>query len=818
MPKRKSNPRQMSFHFTDEKELVHLRDQINQLKAEIDQLKSQNAMLVAENYRLRDKLGNSQVEQTAEVTSFNEEMVTKQSSIESKIKLYRHYFKGREDVYAVRTTKQIGKSVYFPKRKYLGKENGKHIWGENLPLTDEVIRDHLQKENPPVTVGIYPLLLDETCWFLAIDFDKATWQDDARAFLETCQEFAVPASLERSRSGNGGHVWIFFEEPVPAKTARKMGSVLLTMTLEKRNQLGLDSYDRMFPNQDTLPREKKLGNLIALPLQRLPGKEGNSLFVDDNMEPYKDQWIFLSSIRKMKIFEVEEVVQKANRKGDEMRIINPLIYEEDEPWNKPTTPRIFEITGKIPSIINAVISDKIYIEKVGLSPLLMNFFIRMGAFQNPEFYRKQKMRLNTSNIPRIIDCTEDYGRYLALPRGCLDEMKELLESHSIQLQLRDERYTGTNVDIDFRGELREKQKEAVHQLEQFDTGTLSATTAFGKTVVGIWMIAARKTNTLILVNRKQLMEQWRSQIADFLNIPLTEVGQIGAGKNKRTGKIDVAMLQTVQGKGEVKDYISEYGHVVVDECHHISAFSFEKVLKKAKAKFVLGLTATLTRKDGHHPIVLMQCGPVRYRVDAKSEAESRPFDHIVIPRLTPFRLAEGSTEMPIQEIYNRIIADEQRNNLIFDDLLKALDEGRSPILLTDRTSHLEYFERRLQGFAKNIIVMRGGLGKKQWKLVQEKIQSIPDDQERVMLATGKFAGEGFDDARLDTLFLVMPISWKGTLHQYAGRLHRIHHAKCEVQIYDYVDEHVPILKRMYSKRCKGYSSLGYTIQGSNKNR
>lgn len=329
------------------------------------------------------------------------------------------------------------------------------------------------------------------------------------------------------------------------------------------------------------------------------------------------------------------------------------------------------------------------------------------------------------------------------------------------------------------------------------------------------MIAARKTNTLVLVNRKQLMEQWRVQIANFLNIPIQEVGQIGEGKNLRTGKIDVAMLQTIQGKGEVQDYISEYGHVVVDECHHISAFSFEKVLKKAKAKYVLGLTATLTRKDGHHPIVLMQCGPVRYRVDAKSEARSRPFDHIVIPRHTPFGVPEESGEVPIQEIYNRLIVDEQRNELIFDDLLKALDQGRSPILLTDRTSLLEYFEHRLQGFAKNIIVMRGGMGKKRWKQVQDKIKSIPDDRERVLLATGKFAGEGFDDARLDTLFLVMPISWKGTLHQYAGRLHRKYHAKREVQIYDYVDEQVPILKRMYSKRCKGYSSLGYFIQGSN---
>lgn len=308
------------------------------------------------------------------------------------------------------------------------------------------------------------------------------------------------------------------------------------------------------------------------------------------------------------------------------------------------------------------------------------------------------------------------------------------------------------------------------------------------------------------------MDQWRVQLSKFLDIPAKEIGQIGAGKNKRTGKIDIAMLQTVQGRGKVKDYISDYGHIIVDECHHVSAFSFEQVLKQAKAKYVLGLTATLTRKDGHQPIVLMQCGPIRYRVDARAEAKERPFQHIVIPRRTSFKLTKTEAELPIHEIYDQLIQDNQRYELIFDDVLKSLDQGRSPILLTDRTSHLEYFERRLQGFAKNIIVLRGGMGKKQWRAVQEKIESIPSDQERILLATGKFAGEGFDDARLDTLFLVMPISWKGTLQQYAGRLHRLYDSKREVQIYDYVDDQVTLLKRMYSNRSKGYTSMGYTFQ------
>lgn len=833
MTKRRETSVQLSFGFSDASEIERVKIEHNRLKSENDQLKAENAILVAENKWLKERLliftaedssnhSDSTIITASETEPVailsNGEIVTKQSTIEQKITLYRHYFKGREDVYAVRGMDKKGKTTYYTKRHYLGQENGKYVWGENIPLTDDVLKNHLQDEDHPITIGIYPLLLNETCWFLAIDFDKSTWKEDAAAFLKTCREFYVPAALERSRSGNGGHIWIFFEEPVSARTARMMGSVLLTMTLEKRNQIGLDSYDRMFPNQDTLPREKKLGNLIALPLQRMPGKEGNSLFIDDNFEAYKDQWIFLSSVRKMKLFEVEAIVREAQRKGNVMRIANPLIDDEedgeDEPWNGPTASRMRKFEGKLPAVIRAVLSNKLYIEKQDLSASQLNVLIRMGAFQNPEFYRAQKMRLSTHGKPRIINCTEDFSRYLALPRGCLDEVIELIQEQNVTLELKDECNAGTSIEANFQGELREKQQEAVHELQKHDTGILSATTAFGKTVVGIWMIAARKTNTLILVHRAQLMDQWKAKLSEFLGIPAKEIGQIGAGKNKRTGKIDVAMLQTVQGRGEVKDFISEYGQIVVDECHHISAFSFEQVLKQAKAKYVLGLTATLARKDGHQPIVLMQCGPVRYRADAKSEAKERPFRHVVIPRYTPFRLPDSEGDLPIHELYDRIIADEQRNELVFDDLLKALDRGRSPILLTDRTSHLEYFERKLQGFVKNIIVLRGGMGKKQWKQVQEKIRSIPGDQERVMLATGRFAGEGFDDARLDTLFLVMPFSWKGTLHQYAGRLHRLYDSKREVQIYDYVDDRVPLFKRMYSKRASGYVSLGYIEQQS----
>jgi superfamily II DNA or RNA helicase len=826
----KNDPDQLVFGWPNE--LEQLKRQLQQVTEELVQLKRQNVLLIQENNLLKKRVlqpydsENVQLSVSRNALDLFEQTpaapqpsqmttVTKHSPIEEKVRFYRSLFRGRDDVYAVRGTDKQGKSTYYRKRDLLGKENGKYIWGDDLPLTDEIIRRHMEDEQNPVTIGLYPMLMDEACWFLAIDFDKATWKEDTAAFLETCRSFAVPAALERSRSGNGGHIWIFFEEPVAARTARLMGSALLTATLEKRNQFGLDSYDRMFPNQDTLPRDKKLGNLIALPLQRAAGKLGNSLFIDSDYSPYPDQWIYLSSLLKMSNKEVEAVVGEARRIGSIIRIAN-LIMEDDEsetdiPWIAPSSSGKMETPVILPPVIRMVYSQMLFIEKELLSSAQLNLFIRLGAFQNPGFYRAQKMRLSTWGIPRIINCTEDHPKHLALPRGCLEGVKRLCADAGVALELQDERQAGFPIAVHFRGELRERQLQAAQELAKADIGVLSATTAFGKTIVGLWMIASRQTNTLILVHTTQLLEQWKARITQFLDLSDKQVGQIGGGKHKRTGIVDVAMIQTMLGKGNVKDYIAEYGHIVVDECHHVSAFSFEQVLKASKAKYVLGLTATLTRKDGHHPIVLMQCGPVRFRADAKKEAAERPFQHVVIQRLTSFRMVKGDAPV-IHEIYDRLIQDEKRNEQIFDDLLLALEEGRSPILLTDRTAHLAYFEARLQGFAKNIIVLKGGMGKKQLRIVQDQMERIPANEERVLLATGRFAGEGFDDARLDTLFLAMPFSWKGTLHQYAGRLHRQYDGKKEVRIYDYVDDQVPLLKRMYNKRSGGYRALGYELR------
>lgn len=549
-------------------------------------------------------------------------------SPEKKIALFRSLFQGRMDVYAVRWEGKNGKSGYSPactnewdravcKKPMIKCSDCQHR--KLTPLTDDVIYHHLVGNH---TVGIYPLLHDETCLFLAIDFDKNDWQKDTQAFLQTCHTFNVPAVVERSRSGKGAHVWIFFKNPVSASLARNLGSALLTKTMEERYELTFDSYDRLFPNQDTMPKGG-LGNLIALPLQGESRKAGNSVFVDEYFQSY------------------------------------------DDPWNASSTSETERITGPLPDKVKMIQSNLLYIEKAGLSPAMLNRLKRLAAFRNPEFYKAQAMRLSTFDKPRIISCAEDYPKYIALPRGCVDAVLGLLQEHGVKIEVIDERCTGEKIDSCFQGELYVEQKEAVKALLANDTGILSATTAFGKTVVAAAMIAERKVNTLILVHRKELMEQWRERLAAFIDIPLKEIGEIGGGKQKRTGRIDIAVMQSLNRKGIVKDFVSEYGQVIVDECHHLSAYSFEQILKNVKARYVLGLTATLLRKDGHHPIITMQCGPVRFRADAKAQAQARPFEHIIVPRITRFTLEKSN--MTIQEMYAELIEDKQRNEMIFDD-------------------------------------------------------------------------------------------------------------------------------------------------------
>ena len=750
--------------------------------------------------------------------------VTNRSAPSEKVALFRNLFCGREDVFPKRwESTRAGRSGYAPacgnewKPRLCGKPTVKCGACPNqafLPVTDEVIETHLRGHH---TIGVYPILPDDTCRFLAADFDRKTWRRDAEAFLGACRSKRIPAALERSRSGNGGHVWIFFDDPMPASLARRLGAHLLTEAMECHPDIGFGSYDRFFPSQDTLPAGG-FGNLIALPLQGGPRKHGNSLFLDSDFEPYRDQWAFLSSLRRLSTTEATAIADEASRRGRVTGLRLPLEDRDEEPWTAPPSRRLplADIAGTMPERIEAVLGDQLYIPRADLPGGLVNRLIRLAAFQNPAFYSAQAMRRSTYGIPRIVACAELLSHHIALPRGCREVVESMLEELGIRANVRDVRNPGRPVDTSFLGQLTPEQQAAAGALLRHDNGVLAAATGFGKTVVAASVIASRLTNTLVLVHRLQLMDQWIAQLTAFLDLPASAIGQIGGGKRKPGGIVDVGVIQSLVRNKEVDDIVADYGQLVVDECHHLPAVSFEAVARRAKSRYVLGLSATVTRRDGHHPIIFMQCGAVRYRATAKAQARQRPFQHRVILRPTSFRLPDGmeSDRPPIQQVYAALAADQVRNRLILDDVRAAVEAGRSPILLTERREHARHLADELARVAGNVLVLRGGMGTRQRRALMQRLEDIPETEERVLVATGRYIGEGFDDARLDTLFLTMPFSWRGTLAQYVGRLHRLHPEKREVRVYDYVDDRVPVLQRMSDKRVRGYANLGYTVESS----
>lgn len=757
------------------------------------------------------------------------------STSQEKIDFFLLLFRGRDNLYARRYYNlKTGKSGYVPacqnewqpgmcdKKAYRCPDCPNRSF---KPLTAQIVRAHLMGKDEFCrdVAGIYPMLEDDRTWLLAVDFDDEDWQRDVSAFRDACASFGITPAVERSRSGNGAHVWFFFSEPVAAADARRLGSGLLTQAMTQRHELQFKSYDRLFPAQDTVPKGG-FGNLIALPFQGRAQQDGNTLFIDEQFVPYTDQWAFLSTLHKMTPEELAEYLSKLCAGGD-MGVM--LESTEQKPWPSKQKPK--ELTHKdFPVQARLMISNLLYVDKAGFSQRALNVIKRLAAFKNPEFYKKQAMRLPVYNTPRVFDCSYEDQDFLRIPRGCMNTLIDLLETYDIPYSLEDQRQTGRRIDVSFNGALRPEQAPAANALLEHHIGVLSATTAFGKTVVGAYLIGERKVSTLILVHSSALLEQWKTSLEQFLNIrePLPEqpkrrgrkkhlehIGQIGAGRNTRSGIIDIAIMQSLfEGdEKDVKSFVAEYGMVLCDECHHVAAFTFEKILREVKAEYVYGLSATPVRQDGHQPIIFMQCGPVRYLVDAKSQAEKRAFSHYVIPRFTKARLPSARK---IQDIYAGIIGNEIRTNQIISDAVRLIEEGRTPLVLTERKEHAIQLAQELQGKTKNIFLLLGSGKQKEKREKLAALRAVPADESLVVVATGKYIGEGFDEPRLDTILLAMPVSWKGTLAQYAGRLHRNYEGKQEVRIYDYTDIHIPMLERMYHKRLKGYSELGYQVKAS----
>ena len=688
------------------------------------------------------------------------------------------------------------------------------------PLTDNDVYRHLEGKDADGrdVIGLYVLNEDNTCHLLCADFDDKNcehgYQNDVLAFIDVCKSWSIPCSVERSRSSNGAHVWIFFETSVLAVKARRLGNAILTEAMSRNGKISFKSYDRFFPNQDTMP-EGGLGNLVAMPLQGNARKHGNSVFVDEDFEPYPDQWEYLLNVGKLSEQLLEDILKRISS-------IQPLgelsKTSESKPWEVPVPTKIER--SDFSSEVVVTMSNMLYIPLSHLSSKVLNHLRRIASFRNPEFYSKQALRLSTYQTPRIISCADIDDEYLALPRGCEDAVITLLRGKDVPYRIEDKRNHGKPISVQFNGVLRNNQQEAVNVLVSNNNGVLSATTAFGKTVTAIGLIAKRGVNTLILVHTKALLDQWAKALEQFLTIdtipeenvgkrkrrkPLSPIGTLSSTGNKLLGIIDIALMQSCISDNEVKPFVKEYGMVIADECHHVSAVNFEQILKAVNASYVYGLTATPIRKDGHQPIIFMQCGPIRYSADAKSQMLNQTFERLLVPRFTPFRPIVGSN-FSYTKVAEQLAEDEYRNLFIVKDVVEVLKEGRSPIILTSRTSHVATLAELLKPHCPNVITLIGS--------ESAKLQSIPSSEPLVIVATGKYVGEGFDYARLDTLFLVSPVAWKGIVAQYAGRLHREYEGKQDVQIYDYIDIRVPVCESMYRKRLKGYASIGYRIRNN----
>lgn len=732
---------------------------------------------------------------------------------QEKINIFRSYFKSRQDVFArLWISKKTGKKGYSPvcKNEWIknlcNKPNIKCLECANrqfLEITDDIIYKHLSGIN---VVGIYPMLKNDTCYFLAIDFDEDNWFNDIFELKNICDLEKIPVSIERSRSGNGGHAWIFFSEEVPAVVARKLGTYLITKTMNVKYKLSMQSYDRFFPNQDMLPNDG-LGNLIALPFQKEAVKKGNTVFIDNSGVPYANQWDYLKSVKKLSLYDVKNIIDKSKFTEQFNFILNNTTEEETKPWLiNPSKEHKHEEIKDLPKNLEIVLANRIYIQENLLPSKFINMLKYTATFHNPEFYKKQRLRFSTYLTPRVISCCEFINGYISLPRGCLDDVKNLSNEYNINLSIKDERYLGKKIKVKFNGKLEKEQNLALKKILKQEIGILVAPPGTGKTVVAISAIAKRKTNTLILVHRKNILKQWKKQLANLLNIEQKSIGQIGANKDNATNIIDVAMFQSMENKIGVDNRIINYGFVIVDECHHVSAFSFEKVLNQTKAKYILGLTATPYRNDGHQPIINFQCGLICYNFSQHNLLRCN-----VIVKETNF-IYKNNEQLEINELWSNLINDKDRNNLIVEDILTVIKQNRFPLIITERKEHLNILYNLLKNKVENIFLLQGGLKNKEEHNLMEKIKNVDN---KVIIATGSYIGEGFDEPTLDTLFLTMPSSFKGKIVQYTGRLHRKSANKTDIKIYDYVDCNVPVLNKMFNKRLKTYKILKYIISDKN---
>lgn len=680
------------------------------------------------------------------------------------------------------------------------------------PLDEKAVEAHLRGIH---TIGTYAIREDDACIFLVADFDGEGWQDDAQAYLRAGSHAGVTVALERSRSGAGGHAWVFFSEPVPSILARRLGTILLAKAASSQPAMPLHAYDRLFPNQDTMPAGG-FGNLIALPLAKTPRERGNTIFLSADLKPVPDQWEFLRAIHRVSRDELDQILAR-------VAPLPPIVAaaeSADPSFSLQSDERVLDlsrlkiISGMMAGEITARLDGSLHFPRAALPAVVVSALKRLATFANPVFHEKQRLRFPTYDTPRFIFAGELHPDRLVLPRGVIDEAVGLVESAGGCVAIQDARTDAPRIRWGFQGKLRSEQERAVREMVKHDYGVLSAPPGAGKTVMGCALIARHRTATLVLVHRAILLEQWRDEAGRFLGLKRKEIG-VWRGKGSRmTGHLDIAMLPSLSRLENVTDLFAGYGLVIIDECHHVPAVSFEALLKACPCRRVVGLTATPQRKDGLERLLHLQCGPIRHTVDVPvSETVLRT----VFVRRSSFHLAELAAKSPIHEIWQALVDDAGRTQQVAGDVWTAVKEGRCPLVLSDRRAHLDKLQAsfvQLCG-AEDVAVFRleSGFGIKQRRIVRAEIDERSAKRQRyVLFSTASLIGEGFDLPSLDTLFLGMPLSFKGRLIQYAGRLHRSHADKREIMIYDYLDDNHPVTQAMFRRRAAAYRQMGYRFE------
>ena len=826
-------------------------DLINSLQSRIQALEDENRLLKE---RLEEAgvsyadIVSGDAEGVVELYDPDQGARIKKFDVTDKIAsdFFMMFCRGRKDVYDLRyTNPKTGKNGYYTqcfnrwdRGCHIQKKDGVRCKDCELraykPVTLPLIKAHMNGTDPNGNdvVAIYPMLENNLCQLLVFDFDNHAkgaeqedyaniddgWKEEINALRHICKNLDVDAAVERSRSGRGAHLWIFFKEMVPARLARRFGFALLEKGAESVNLKSFKYYDRMIPTQDALP-EGGLGNVIALPLQGMALKSGNSAFIDENWNAYEDQLNVLAGTRRLTRQGIEDYLSLWYSTGSTSEDNGT-----DAPWDKNSEIEAVSVKG----VVRIVLADRIYIDSTGMSNKTKRQLRRMATFSNKQYFQNQAMDMPNYDESRFIYLGSDEGKYIVLPRGLREEILKKFDNAGISYKIEDKRTKGQELNISFRGELRESQIPAVETMLENETGILHAATAFGKTVVCCDMIARRGISTLILVDRADLMNQWIKRLEEFLDIDeeLPEyqtktgrtrkrkslIGNLQGAHDTLTGIVDVAMIRSLKKKDGFHPKLKEYAQVYFDECHHAASDSAIEVLQEINAKYVYGVTATPKRGDGKEKINEFLLGPIRYRFTAKDRAEEQNINHLVYPRFTRTVKPHHLSKTPYgNDAYELIRNNDVRDEQIIRDVADCVQAGRTPVVLTKYVDHAKKLSERLKTYADRLILLTGANGTKARRAQVEELNKVDDSDSLILVGTGSLLGEGFDFPRLDTLFMATPVSGENVVEQYVGRLNRDYDGKENVIVYDYVDSHIPKFDKMYSARLKAYKKIGYEL-------